>query len=79
MPRGKKKKTILDKKGPFALWTVGNILKTLFMAVIVGLGLTFFNALELTLNSMLLLLILMFLGLMVGTILYNYGEKKMKE
>ena len=78
MARKGRKKSIWNQKGPLALLTFGDILKVIFMGVITGLGLAFFNALELTVSTMAILMIALFFGLIIATIMINYANSKMK-
>ena len=73
-----KKKSVWNQRGPLAMFTFADILKVVFMAIITGLGLAFFNALDLTPTIMAIVLVLLFFGLIIATIIMNYAKAKMK-
>jgi hypothetical protein len=72
MPR--RKKSIGKYKGPLALATFGEILVALFTAVILGLSLLYFQSLELTASTMLLLILVCFLGIVIAKVMISIAD-----
>jgi hypothetical protein len=74
MAKRGRKKTISKVKGPLALYTLGEILVALFTAVILGLSLLYFQSLELTASTMLLLILVCFIGIIVAKVMISVAD-----
>lgn len=76
MPR--KKKGISQQKGPLAMLTLGQIMSAILTALILGMALLFFETLSLTPTSMLIILVICFVGIIIAKILITVAEAKIK-